>query len=71
MQVQSQETEDCRNQPSALARPLTQYRSQLQGLRRSLVVFMQSLETGKYNHMESMGICNHRPSLTYEGATTW
>lgn len=47
MQVQSQETEDCHNQPSALARPHMQYRSQFQGLRRSLVVFMQSLETGK------------------------
>lgn len=47
MQVQSQETEDCHYQPSALARPLMQYRSQFQGLRRSLVVFMQRLEIGK------------------------
>ena len=47
MQVQSQEMEDCHNQSSALARPLMQYRSQFQGLRRSLALFLQSLEIGK------------------------
>lgn len=47
MQVQSPEMEDHTNQSPALAWPLKHCRSQSQGLRRSLALFMQGLEVGK------------------------